>query len=415
MLLGKSAFVAAVLLAVPAVGAAVAVSDHMEKRAVAAILSDKGRAISSVEELQRVLRVAQDGDVIRLAAGHYPKLILAGIRKTGTVTITSADPANPAAIANLFIRDSAGLTLSGLELVASPGSDAGADGKGDEDGVAPQQGRPKPPGGSRFIFIVADSERITLDRLNVHGPIGNLEAASVLSPLLVRASRQVTVSNSRFSFMRHGLEMLDLDGFKVIGNDFSDLRTDGIRGGNSSNIEIAYNVMTDFFPAAGDHPDGIQLWALPRTTTMDNISIHDNIVVRGRGASTQGIFIRNVKNTFLFRNLIIRDNQVMGGLGNGIAVCCADGALIEGNRVINYPDRKISWIRLDTNRGVVMRNNRAPRFMVARSEVEDKHNKVDNPGKIDEPALVAQWLDAQPGRRRADSALQVRMTDRRGR
>lgn len=416
-LLRKSVFLAVMLAGVPAIGAVVAVSHRTDERASASPVSSNGKAVSSVEQLQRILKAAQDGDVILLASGYYPKVVLTGIHKTGTVTVMSAESSRPAAIGDLLIRDCSGLTLQGLELAPSASSLLPElDGsRGQPDQPAAEEGGRKGLRASRFRFVVTNSQRIVLNKLDVHGPQGDPQLASRLRPILVRDSGNVTVSNSRFSHMWHGLEMLNLDGFRAIGNDFSNLRTDGIRGGNSSNIEIAHNVMTDFFPAPGDHPDGIQLWALPHTTTMENISIHDNLVVRGRGASTQGIFIRDVRNNFTFRNLSIRNNLVMGGLGNGIALNSVDGAVIEGNRVINYPDRKTSWIRVDNARHIVLQGNRAPRYFITRSEVEESRNKVDNPRKIDEPLLVSQWLDAQPGRRRADSALQASMTDRRDR
>jgi len=405
---GKTALCAMVLLGISAVaaGASGLFAD------VAEAVSGPRGTVTSAGELRRAVDAAADGAVVRLAPGRYPSIELTDIRKSETVTIMSADPARPAVIGELLIRNCSGLTLQNLEFAGQPEtSPAGSSGSESVvDQVArPEQG-PSARRGNGFVFVVAGSQNIVLDNLDVHGPDNGLQAGSGLRPLLVRGSRNVTVSNSRFSHMFHGLEILDVDGFRAIGNDFSNMRTDGIRGGNSSNVEIAYNVMTDFFPAPGDHPDGIQLWALPRTTTMDNIAIHDNLVVRGRGASTQGIFIRDVRNKFAFRNMTIRRNLIMGGLGNGISVNSADGALIEDNQVINYPDRRASWIRIDTSRQVVMRDNRASKFMVNRSEVKDEKNKVSQPIRIDEPSLVAKWLDAQPGRRRPDSALRTRMT-----
>lgn len=408
---GKTALLAAVLLGVSVVVAGV--SGLFADVAVA--VSGPRGTVSSAGELRQAVEAAANGAVIRLAPGRYPSIDLTNISKSGNITIMSADPARPAVVGELLIRNCSGLTLQNLEFAGQPPQPSpeaspvfSSEGRADR-AAKPEQG-PGGRGGGGFVFVVTGSQNIVLDNLDVHGPRSDPEAGSGLRPLLVRGSRNVTVSNSRFSHMWHGLEMLDVDGFHAIGNDFSNMRTDGIRGGNSSNIEIAYNVMTDFFPAPGDHPDGIQLWALPRTTTMDNIAIHDNLVVRGRGASTQGIFIRDVRNKFAFRNMTIRRNLIMGGLGNGIAVNSADGALIDDNQVINYPDRRASWIRIDTSRQVVMRDNRASKFMVNRSEVKDEKNKITQLTRIDEPSLVAKWLDAQPGRRRPNSALRTRMT-----
>lgn len=432
----------------------------------------KGQMVSSEQELRRAVDAAADGDVIRLAAGTYPHIGLGNINKQGEVVITSANPDNPAIIQQLVIRQSSGLTLRGLELAAdasaappaAAGADEGAEAAGDgADGAAKpttqaerraewlknrearqaagrafermgretpkQQGegeteqRPNPAnaqakgqGGGRpsFPFIVMGSERITLDRLNIHGPQDNKAAAYRITALMVRNSKQVTLTNNRFHNLRNGMGMLDLDGIRIRDNEFSDIRSDGLHGGDISNAEISGNVFTDFHPDPADHPDAMQLWSTPKGVVLENISIHDNMVVRGTGSPMQGVFIRDVKNQKVFRNIQIRDNLVMGGLYNGIAVCCVDGGAIEGNRVINYPDRTQSWIRVNGSNSLSIRNNSASKFLVVGSAVEQSGNKTEQHGKIDEPALFDEWLKAKPSRRRADSALQARLLGNKG-
>ncbi len=384
----------------------------------------RGRVVSSAAELRRAVEEAEDGAVILLAPGRYPQVALGNVRKAGSVTIASADRSRPASIGRLMIRNSSGLVVRDVELAA----DASAvpvrqaenrDDEGDaggSDGNRPGQGA-RPAGRSlatRFPFMVAESERITFDRLYVHGPLDNLDAAHRISAMMLRASKQITVSNSRFVGLWHGIAMLDLDGGVIRNNEFSNIRTDGVRGGDVSNLQIVGNIFTDFRPVKGDHPDGIQLWSTPKRVPMRNIVIRDNMVVRGKGNPTQGIFLRDVKNGRPFQNVDIRDNLVMGGLYNGIAVNGVDGGRIEDNEIINYPDRKHSWLRVDNSQGVGVRRNRASRFLITRSTAEESENRIDGGSQRDEAKRVAKWLDAKPGRRRGDSALQRTLTGKSG-
>ena len=396
-------------------------------RAVEALASEmpRGKIVSSAADLRRAVEDAGDGAIILLAPGRYPQIALANARKTGSITITSADRSRPASIGRLMIRNSSGLVIRDVELAAdesavparlAPNRDDDDDAAGGADGNRPVQVA-RPAGRSlatRFPFMIVESERITLDRLYVHGPLNNLEAAHRISAMMLRASKQITVSNSRFVALWHGIAMLDLDGGVIRNNEFSNIRTDGVRGGDVSNLQIVGNVFTDFRPVQGDHPDGIQLWSTPKHVAMKNIVIRDNMVVRGKGLPTQGIFLRDVRNGRPFQNVEIRDNLVMGGLYNGIAVNGVDGGRIEDNEIINYPDRKHSWLRVDNSQGLEVRRNRASRFLITRSTAAESENRIDGGSQRDEAKRVARWLDAKSGRRRGDSGLQQALSGKSG-
>lgn len=385
----------------------------------------RGKIVSSAAELRRAVEDAEDGAVILLAPGRYPQIALGNVKKAGSVTIASADRSRPASIGRLMIRNSSGLVVRDVELAADESAvpvrpaanrdddDAagGADGNRPEQGARPDAGRSL---AARFPFMVVESERIVLDRLYVHGPMDNLAAAYRISAMMLRASKHITVSNSRFTALWHGIAMLDLDDGVIRNNEFSNIRTDGVRGGDVSNLQIVGNVFTDFHPVQGDHPDGIQLWSTPKRVAMNNILIRDNMVVRGKGLPTQGIFLRDVRNGRPFRNVDIRDNLVMGGLYNGIAVNGVDGGRIEDNEIINYPDRKHSWLRVDNSQGLDVRRNRASRFLITRSSVQESENRIDGGSQRDEAKRVTKWLDAKPGRRRGDSGLQQALSGKSG-
>ena len=76
--------------------------------------------------------------------------------------------------------------------------------------------------------------------------------------------------------------------------------------------------MADFHPIPVDHPDGIQLWSTDQKTSASNITIRYNLVVRGKGEATQGIFVRDVVGGLPFKSVQVYGNLVIGARFNGI-------------------------------------------------------------------------------------------------
>ena len=70
--------------------------------------------------LTAALKAAQSGDVIKLAAGDYSAMMLTGLKFAGTVTVTSLDPSNMAALNGLILRNSENLKFQGLEFKVDP-------------------------------------------------------------------------------------------------------------------------------------------------------------------------------------------------------------------------------------------------------------------------------------------------------
>jgi len=347
----------------------------------------RDQVVSSAEELSRAVAQAANGAVIRLAPGDYPQVTIIGRDDRagrGGVTITSADPARPARIGMMLVRNTRGLTIRQMEFAANPANTTS----------------------NSFQFL--HNTRLTLDRIRVYGP-ENTEQAYQLRGMLVRDSDDVTITNLRFFNLQSGLHLLNATHVKVIGSEFWNLRIDGIHGGGVSDALIAGNVFTDFHPVPGDHPDAIQLWSTDQQEPGRRIMIRDNLVVRGTGTQTQGVFIRDTHNVLPFEGVEIVNNLMIGTLYNGIAVDGLIGGRIEGNAVIALSDQK-SWIRLQSARDVAVRNNNAPHFIILKSSgVEDKGNHVTG-AQVSYRRALHEWLDTPTGqegvtRRRQDSVL----------
>ena len=288
--------------------------------------------VNSLSALTAVLKVAQSGDTIQLASGAYGRLGLNDFHFATDVIITSETPGAPASITGLSITNSNGLTFRDLDFIADPAG-----------GSTPLQ--------------VASSQDVHFDHVHVHGSLDGNPANDV-NGLLIRNSSTVTVTNSEFEQLVWGLQHTDSNNVNISGNRFHDLRSDGVRGGGSSQVTISGNTFTDFFPIAGDHADAIQFWTAGTTASASDLVISDNIFVRGKGVVAQGVFMRDEVGGLPFVRVTITGNLISGGLYNGIGIDGGVDVLIKDNVVQGYIDNK-SWITANNVQGLQVINNAA--------------------------------------------------------
>lgn len=324
------------------------------------------------------LTAAQAGDVIQLAAGTYTPIKVTGLNFTGTVTITSADPAHIATLQGLNIQNSQNMTFRGLEFVVNPTA-------GDAQ------------------FNVGSSQNIAFDQLNVHGTLdGNPQndAAGVI----FRYSTNVSVTNSEFHELKMAVSHDHSTGVLVANSYFHNIRMDGVRGGGSQNVTVKDNFFTDFHPVAGDHSDAIQFWTTNTTRPGTDIVVSGNTIVRGDGSPMQGLFMRDELLTQNFQRVTVTNNIVVGGLYNGIAVNNAHDVVIKGNTVAGLPDQT-SWITSNYSTNVAMSNNTATKYSFTGSTnlVETGDVTINSPtdgGKM----LQQAWLSSHSGGTSVQSA-----------
>ena len=318
--------------------------------------------------LTAALKNAQAGDVIKLAAGDYAALTLTGLKFSGMVTVTSQDPSALATMNGLILRDSQNIKLQGLEFKV--------------DGTK-----------ADYPFQVAGSTNINLDSLKVHGSM-NGDPTDDAAAILIRTSKNVSLTNSEFQQLRHGVQHMDSDGVTVANNYFHHIQTDGVRGGGSSNVSVTGNNFTSFHMKDGDHPDAIQFWTTNTTKSAANIVVSNNVITRGDGDPIQGIFFRDQVGGLPYLDVKIADNMVVGGMYNGIALGSAVGALISGNTVVGLPDQP-SWIRVSDVTNLGLTNNSSTSYLVdpVAGHTESGNKTLTVPtdgGKL----IQQQWLQA---------------------
>ncbi len=289
---------------------------------------------TSATEVEQLLRNARGGEIIHLMPGRYDPISFRGLRFDVPITITSADAKIRAELTGANLRDSKGIRLTNLRLVDH----------------SPE---------SQSDFLVHDSQDIAFDNIQISSMEGAVAYQS--GPLMIRSSKNVRVTRSEITHVRYGISLLDNQGLSIVGNYFHDIRTDGVRGGGNSDVEIVDNLFTNFSPSDGDHPDAIQFWTTNTTSSASNITIANNVIARGDGSAMQGIFMRDEVTTLAYQRVTIERNVVTGTSYHGIFVGNASTLNLSDNRVTGMADQK-SWISVPA--AATLTNNAAQLFIV---------------------------------------------------
>lgn len=328
--------------------------------------------VSDAKGLQAALATAHAGDTIQLASGTYAAFTLKGLNFSGAgVTITSKNPAAPAVLTGAVITNSSGLTLKGLELTVDSA-------KADNP------------------FQIYQSNHIVLDHLNVHGSLdGN--AQNDQSALLIRNSSNVSVTNSEFHQLQNAVAHVDSDHITVSNNYFHEIRTDGVHGGGSSFVTISQNYFSDFSPVAGDHGDAIQFWTAGTTASAHDITISNNIVMRGAGGLVQGVFMRDESGVLPYQNVNIDSNFIAGAMNTGIGVGGGTNVSVTNNEVVALPDQKSGITLMSVTNGT-MANNQATQYAPSgNTNVTETNDSVIASATDGGKALLTKWLASHPG------------------
>lgn len=327
------------------------------------------KTVNNADELKSALRSAGKGDTILLTPNSYGPLDIRRFNKGGEVTIASADPSNPATLANINIDGASDLVLRDLAVSIKTGT-----------GVA-----------------VGASSRVRLENLKVFGePFGQVIGSG--NGASVKRSSDVSITGSEFRNLAHGISIRDIQNLKIERNYFHKIRADGIHGGGPNGLEIRNNVFTDFYRVSGDHPDAVQLWTTHQTEPAKNITVEGNLILRGDGLRAQGIFITDQSlGRFPYENVVIRGNVVAGSMYHGITLSSAKSPIIENNLVLGYDDAK-SWICLDRSTDGVLANNEATnyRLQLENQNLTRTKNKDLSTAKIGDLKLVKRWYAARP-------------------
>jgi hypothetical protein len=233
----------------------------------------------------QVVKDAQPGDTVQLAAGDY-RLELWGIQKTGEVVV---EPQPGAKVTVIFagMDGTSYLTLRGLHFVV--------------------------PAGAQYGVQAWNSvTHVTFDALRIEGSsCADRSTGFGVSFRNLGPNAAVVLKNSDIGCIMSGVGLTDVDGVTLDHNAVHDLQADGFLLSGAHNSVVSNNTGTNWIYPEWVHPDFIQ-WFNGITPT-ENLTIKGNRFDRGTGMLVQGIFGEDGQHVY------IEDNVLYGTMYNGIA------------------------------------------------------------------------------------------------
>lgn len=297
-------------------GAALATIARMKRLALIAAFLSAGPAaaadlaVADARALQAALARAGAGDRLLLAPGDYGDLKIRPRAGRGAITIAAADAGAPPVFRSVFLHDVEDVTLRNLTVSFGPST-------------APREEQ---------AIAVRGSSSVRLENLKVSST-GNANPADDAVGIVIRDSRAVTVEGSELDDLFRGVVIFDSDAVAVTGSRFARIGSDGVVARGAVDLRIENNFFMDFIPVdpVKWHPDAIQLWSRGASRANERIVIRGNVIRRGAGGPTQGVFIKSPE--IASRDILIERNTIEQSMGQGIYVENGAGVIIRNNNL----------------------------------------------------------------------------------
>jgi hypothetical protein len=292
--------------------------------------------VSTSAELYAALAQVTGGETILLSAGDYGALTMNGRpgfpnEFNSNITITSADPENPAVFDWMDIHGGRNITVDNVVLDYTFS-------EGDPDWTRP--------------FEVNDSQNVNITNTVFDGDmvldgVASSEGYGFAYGLSVRDSTDVVIEGNEFFGFGRAAIFSQSDDIVVRDNDIHSVRSDGLNFVQVQNVLIEDNHIHDFVAAydSEDHRDMIQFWTNGTTEPSTDIIIRNNVLDMGEGSWTQTIFMRNESvdsqgggQDMYYQNVRIEGNTIYNGHLHGITVGETDGLVIRNNSLVTVED-----------------------------------------------------------------------------
>lgn len=273
--------------------------------------------VRNAAQLKAALASADSGDVIRLAGGDYGDLNIRGLSFDRVVTIRSADPDDPATFNSIEIDRSAGLRFEWVKVDLEPDASTVSFSSVVEisrsHDVAFVGGQVS--AGPAVSGVAMDAEALTKG--------GNVIGLPTARGVSISDSSAVTIHATEISDVHKGVAMANSSDIRLTDNRIHDVRTSPIVGGGLQRITIEGNHLSNSNPwrwGEVDHADFIHLWTSPgkQDGASEGIRIVGNIIDQGDGTAILGIYLDDNRNGLGFRNVLIQDNLILNGNGQGL-------------------------------------------------------------------------------------------------
>ena len=284
--------------------------------------------VSSASELQAALKSAAGGDTILLESGNYGQFDLQNLKFDNHVTIKSADGNGGARFKHMTIRDSDHIKLDSLTI------DFG-----------------RPDGDNDKAIDIRNAHHVQVVNSEIIGHAGTQDWSDVARGAEVwQGSSNIEFSDNHFHHFARAALFLGVSDITFNNNRVDDIRFDGIFLGNSRNVRIENNLLTDFYRQGTDHADYIQFDPGISGASRDVI-IRGNVMLKGNGnGDVQGIFGANHHadlHNSVFTNFLVEDNIYFDTGLNAIQFYSGDTMSVRNNTVLADPaDGRVVWVRL---------------------------------------------------------------------
>ncbi|MDZ4375393.1 MAG: right-handed parallel beta-helix repeat-containing protein [Phenylobacterium sp.] len=283
--------------------------------------SQAGVVQATPETLKARLAAASPGDTIKLAPGTYRDLQIGPRKFSPALTIDAGE----ARIIEARLSGTEGVRLQGgtyLLGAISPSKDDKQ--RVLSSAIRMNKVRDISLSGATFIGPSAETAPQKL-------PFGEGYGVRIIG------GHDVSVSDSQFEGFKSGMALTRLDGFRLTGNSFAGMRSDGLSVSLSRNGLIERNHCRDTKVRAEEHPDCIQMWSRPQAPPTSDIVIRANRIE----GPTQGIglhnHVRNGVDDGGFDRILIEDNEIRVSRANAINLQNARASTIRNNKVSTYP------------------------------------------------------------------------------
>jgi len=281
--------------------------------ALAGAASAADVSVANAGGLQRALAEARAGDRLLLAAGEYGELSLRTRRFSPAIAIIAADPRRPPRFATVTLAHVGGVRLSDLEV---------------------RYGATASPLTAHAVNILASAD-VELSRLRVTSAPNGVVGDDALG-VNIRNSQSISLRDSRIHDVYRGAAVFDSDDVEIRHNDVRAVASDGVVARGVVRFFVLDNYFADF-NVGGDakvHPDAIQIWSRHATRASEYVLIRGNVIRRGGGGPSQGIFVTTPEIPTI--GLVIENNLIEQSMGQGIAVMNGVDVSIRNNTVIPF-------------------------------------------------------------------------------
>ncbi|MCF8466238.1 MAG: VCBS domain-containing protein [Sneathiella sp.] len=312
--------------------------------------------VSSTAELIKALSGNVSGYTIVLAPGEYDTINLNGYNFSSPVTITSANPDNPAHFESITVSNSSNMVFDNLDI-SSYNAASGSWGE--------------------YLVTINNSSDIVISDSVIGNDVDGAIYGGFIGAI-VKNSQDITIENTEFHNLSGGAGFISSNGVNVIDSEFYDIRSDGITFSGVQDVIIDGNYFHDFYHLTGDHSDYVQFWATAGLQANEDILIKNNLMVQGDGYDTQGIFMTATSDLPL-DNVVIENNVIYQSGYHGISISTANDVSVSGNTVISPVDSASGyevWVSLSNVTNGVVEDNISNSFIYNNSSVSESGNVV---------------------------------------